>query len=170
MNPAYFGDSYDIVKRFFCSELRALGYSVAVVPMLTGTWGSSEAKFYRFIGAEPLANLALNSQPVALLFDPDTGVHHKATRRHLSIQQLAAAAQTHELVFSFDQSFSRQHKPAVAMQGKLAALNLQECHGMYYDSHARFLFAATEVCRIAELRDHLISLGMPPTRLLTSGS
>lgn len=36
MNRKFFGDSYDIVKRFFCVELAALGYSVEVEPMFTG--------------------------------------------------------------------------------------------------------------------------------------
>jgi hypothetical protein len=28
MHADYFGDSYDVVKRFFCQELQALGYGI----------------------------------------------------------------------------------------------------------------------------------------------
>jgi hypothetical protein len=36
VNPNFFGDSFDIVKRFFCTELAALGYYVIAEPMFTG--------------------------------------------------------------------------------------------------------------------------------------
>ena len=73
MNPAYFGDSYDLVKRFFCRELALLGYSVFVDPMLTGTWSVNEKEFYRLIGAEPVSRGRPIPQRAALFLDPDTG-------------------------------------------------------------------------------------------------
>ena len=36
MNPKFFGDSYDLVKRFLCAELHVVGYCVTVDPMFTG--------------------------------------------------------------------------------------------------------------------------------------
>ena len=51
MNPDFLGDSYDLVKRFFCHELTALGYVVVIDPMFTGTWNEREQDFYRLIGA-----------------------------------------------------------------------------------------------------------------------
>ena len=41
---------------------------------------------------------------------------------------------------------------------------------MCYDSHARFLFIATQKQALDELRAHLVSLGMPAKRLLESGT
>ncbi len=169
MNPDYFGDSYDIVKRFFCAELRALGYSVAVEPMFTGLWEGADLQFLRFIGA-PLLGEQPQSGRTAVLFDPDTGVHRTASRKHISVVQLAKATALSSLVFSFDQSFSRQHDSSVAMREKLAALQALGCHAMYYDSHARFLFASAAEPTMHELRAHLVSLGMPPSRLLASGT
>jgi len=166
MNPIYFGDSYDIVKRFFCTELSVLGYNVMIEPMFTGTWNGAENEFFRFIGAKQHEAQKKDSIRSALLFDPDTGVHRTASRKHISIVQLAHAAKHHSLVFSFDQSFSWQHNSSQVMQGKLRALQEQGLHAMYYDSHARFLFAAMSEKSIAELREHLVCLGMPETRLI----
>jgi hypothetical protein len=51
MNPKYLGDSYDLVKRFFISELRNLGYDVVVDPMFTGAWGQDREMFHVLVGA-----------------------------------------------------------------------------------------------------------------------
>lgn len=166
MNPAYFGDSYDIVKRFFCTELSVLGYAVAIQPMFTGAWNGAENEFFRFIGVQQHDAESNHSKRTALLFDPDTGVHRTASRRHISIDQLAQAATKHSLVFSFDQSFSWQHNSRLLMQEKLRVLQERGIHAMYYDSHARFLFASMAEVLILELRKHLVSLGMPETRLV----
>jgi len=47
---------------------------------------------------------------------------------------------------------------------------LPVAHAMYYDSHARFLFAATAKHPLHELRTHLVSLGLPVSRLLEGGT
>lgn len=168
MNPAYFGDSYDLVKRFFCAELSALGYSITVNPMFTETWNSTEREFYRLIGVENIAPQSQRSARTVLFIDPDTGVHRKASKQHVSLHQLAEEALRYSLVFSFDQSFSRQSKPAAAMREKLAFMRALGCHAMYYDSHARFLFVAAQEIALRELQAQLMSLGMPASRLLQS--
>lgn len=165
MNPAYFGDSYDIVKRFFCQELSSLGYVVAIDPMLTGDWGGTERDFYRLVGVEPLAEHRSHSSRRALFLDPDTGINVKAGTQHLSFDRLAHEAAKFDLAFSFDQSFSRGAKALTTMREKIAALQDRGCQAMYYDSHARFLFATTKRHRLYELRDHLVALGLPASRL-----
>lgn len=170
MNPDYFGDSYDLVKRFFCHELTVLGYSVEVDAMLTGSWSGAESNFYRLIGARAHGKQPTDSRPRALLLDPDTGVMQSASRRHTSFARIAQETKTFRLVFSFDQSFSRQAKASLVIQEKLAALRAVGCAALYYDSHARFVFAAAEAAPINELRTHLISLGLPPTRLIESNA
>ena len=72
MNPAYFGDSYDLVKRFFCRELSVLGYLVEVDAMLTGSWSGTEDSFYRLIGAPAHGKTPTEGGPRALLVDPGT--------------------------------------------------------------------------------------------------
>ena len=50
-SPADFlGDSYDLVKRFFILALQALGYAVAIDPMVTGDWMGGEQDFHRLLG------------------------------------------------------------------------------------------------------------------------
>lgn len=168
MNPAYFGDSYDLVKRFFCSELSRLGYSVVVDPMLTGTWSANETEFYRLIGAEPASRQKPMSQRAALFIDPDTGINSKGGKQHASFDRLVRESANYELVFAFDQSFSRQAKATDVMGEKLSALKARGRHGMYYDSHARFVFVASERPVLHELQLHLVSLGLPESRLRTA--
>jgi hypothetical protein len=148
MNPKYYGDSYDLVKRFFCREIGALGYSVEVDAMLTGAWNGAESNFYRLIGAAALGNHKADGGHRALLLDPDTGVKHSASRQHVSFARIAQETKAFRLVFSFDQSFSRQAKPLAVIQEKLATLKSLGCASLYYDSHARFVFAAAEAAPI----------------------
>jgi hypothetical protein len=168
MNPAYFGDSYDLVKRFFCRELSLLGYSVVVDPMLTGTWSENEAEFYRLIGAARVDRQKQVSQRSALFLDPDTGINRRGGKHHASFDRLVRESANYDLVFAFDQSFSRQAKAADLMNEKLSTLRARGCYGMYYDSHARFVFVATERSALNELQFHLVSLGLPESRLLTA--
>jgi hypothetical protein len=166
MNSSFIGDSYDLVKRFFCFELRALGYKVVVDPMFTGEWKGRKRDFFSLVGATMDATAPLPSARTALFVDPDTGVRHKGSPKHVSFDQLAQKVSRHALVFSFDQSFSRQANPVEVMKGKLSALTDRSCHAMYYDSHARFLFVSKEEKLLRELRAHLVSLGLPTERFL----
>jgi hypothetical protein len=170
MNPSFFGDSYDLVKRFFCHELASLGYVVAIEPLLTGDWNGADSDFYRLVGVEPLVDRKSPPDRKALFFDPDTGINDKGGRQHVSFERLAQEASNFDIVFSFDQAFSRQANPATVMRLKLAAIYARGCHALYYDSHARFLFAATAKQPLDELRVHLISLGLPTSRLVESGT
>ena len=168
MNPAYFGDSYDLVKRFFCRELSLLGYSVTVDPMLIGTWSENEPEFYRLICAEPVGRVKSIPKPAALFLDPDTGINQKGGKQHASFDRLAGECTNYSLVFAFDQSFSRQAKPKDVMLEKLSTLQALGCHGIYYDSHARFVFVTKKWSVLHELHLQLRSLGLPESRLLRS--
>jgi len=98
MNPTFFGDSYDLVKRFFCRELESLGYFVVIDPMLTGSWDGREHEFYRLVGVTPDAK-QLTSTRSALLLDPDTGINEKGGSQHVSFDRLAQEASKYEVVF-----------------------------------------------------------------------
>lgn len=168
MNPSYFGDSYDIVKRFFCTELATLGYTVVARPMFTGTWNGTEQRFLRFIGATEQADASRASHQTALFFDPDTGVRAKSSRKHASFDELAQGTENHALAFAFDQSFSRQpESAAIAMRQKIQAMQELGHHAMYYDSHARFLFVSKDEEVLKKLRCHLETSGIPSTRFVT---
>ena len=166
MNPAHFGDSFDLVKRFFVTELKILGYEVATDPMLTGIWNGSEQYFFRLIGTRPQQLAITDTSKTALFLDPDIGVNVKGGKQHVSYTRLATEASKYDLVFSFDQSFARGVSPYVAMQSKLDELGKLGLHAMYYDSHAKFLFVSKRAALLAGLRAHLVGLGLPAERLL----
>lgn len=166
MNPKYRGDSYDIVKRFFCEALRTLGYTVYIDPMLTGEWPGNEAEFYAFLGVKHVRSFKSNHSRTALFIDPDTGVSERASVTHASFDRLAQSLEQHTIVFAFDQSFSRSSKPEEQMIRKLTELKSRGCKGFYYDSHARFLFASRTDNHLQSLQEHLLALGLPDSRVL----
>jgi len=166
MNPEWFGDSYDIVKRFFVENLQSIEYSVVVDPMLTGKWDSleDEKKFYRFLRALPLG--AAGGGKTALLLDPDTGIGQRRTKRHVTIAIIASHLRDHEIVFAYDQSFSRARDATVEMKEKMAKLEEEGYTGFYYDSHAKFLFAARSDESLNAVEQQLLSTGLPESRLV----
>jgi len=168
MNPQWFGDSYDIVKRFFTGNIREMGYQVFVDPRLTGEWNGLENKFYGFIGAAPLEMLAISSGRTALLLDPDTGIARKLTKKHVTIGMIVNCLQKHEIVFSFDQSFSRggDALKIKKMREKLSLLKKEGAAGFYYNSHASFLFSAKSPEVLANLERHLVTAGLPEKRFI----
>ena len=166
MNPQWFGDSFDIVKRFFIGNIREMGYQVFVDPMLTGEWNGLENKFYGFLGAAPLESFATSSGRTALLLDPDTGIAQKPTKRHVTIGMIVNYLQEHEIVFSFDQSFSRGGDALEQMCKKLSLLKKEGAAGFYYNSHARFLFSAKSPEVLANLKRHFVAVGLPEKRFI----
>jgi len=164
MNPQWFGDSFDIVKRYFIESLKTIGYHVVVDPMLTAEWNGCEERFFHFLGASPLGQAT--NEKTALLLDPDTGIGNKETAKHVTIATIASHLKNYEIVFSFDQSFSRGGNASDKLTEKLRALEATGNVGFYYDSHARFLFAANEVAHLNAVEHQLISTGLPENRLL----
>jgi hypothetical protein len=166
VNPLYLGDSYDVVKRFFCDALRNLGYAVYVDPMFTGEWAGEDEAFGKFLGAAHILHRDPTHSRTALFVDPDTGVKNTATTAHVSFERLAQALSDHIIVFAFDQSFSRSATPREQMTQKLAEMRSRHCHGFYYDSHARFLFVSRDNSALKVLEQYLCDLGLPKFRLV----
>ena len=166
MKLSFHGDSYDLVKRFFCAELSALGYRVTIDPMFTDSPHGDISAFYRLVGASPVANDSIAEGDSALFLDPDTGVRVRDGKGHVSFKRIAAETSKHSLVFCFDQSFSRSSPARNAIEQKLEVLTTLGCSGMFYSSHACFLFAAREAVRLDGLCSHLVRLGLPVSRLI----
>ena len=143
MNRKFFGDSYDLVKRFFIQQLSELDYAVHADLLLTGDWGENEVAFRKLVGlgASPSGPESRNYRK-ALFLDPDTGVRETRGRRHVSYERLAGEVETYDLVLAFDQSFARGSDSDALIRHKLKELGRRNCFGMYYDSHARFLFVS----------------------------
>lgn len=168
MKSQWFGDLYDIVKRYFIGILKELGYQVVVDPILTDEWNGLEQKFYYFLGATSISSA--NSSKSALLLDPDTGIGKKETNQHVTIKTIASHLQKYEVVFTFDQSFSRADSKSGKMEEKmiqkLVLLKETGNFGFYYNSHAKFLFAASSLERLNTVEQKLLSSGLPESRLL----
>lgn len=164
MNPKWFGDSYDIVKRFFASSLHELGYEVFIDPMYTGQWEGDEGALCQLLQMRPVEEYRESTS--ALFLDPDTGIRRVASPKHTTFAKIAELLITHEIVFSFDQSFSRGSDPLPQMKAKLEAVEETGGFGFYYDSHARFLFSSLQADRVKLLRQHLVGMGLPESRLV----
>ena len=164
MNRRWFGDSYEIVKRFFVDTLRSEGYSVFIDPMFTGEWEGIKEDFYNFVGVRPISDY--RGEKSALLVDPDTGIGKRKTKQHVTIEGIAKHLETFDLVFSFDQSFSRSKNPLDQMSEKLNRLRSTGNYGFYYDSHARFLFASGKLKLLNEFKEGLKKTGLPPKRIV----
>lgn len=143
-----------------------MGYQVFVDPMLTGEWNGLENKFYGFIGAAPLESLATSVGKTALLLDPDKGIGLYPTKQHVTVRMIVNYLQEHEIVFSFDQSFSHSVDALKKMREKLNLLKEEGAAGFYYNSHARFLFSAKSPEVLANLKRHLVMAGLPKKRLI----
>jgi hypothetical protein len=166
MNPTFLGDLYDLVKRFFILELQSLGYAVAIDPMFTGDWAGQEDNFHRLLGLGNPANSELAPSRRSLFIDPDTGLNERGGRRHVSFHRIEHEVQSYELVFAFDQSFSRRASPIEVMKRKMSTLSKSGVRTMYYDSHARFLFASSREEVLREVMNHVVLVGMPRSRFI----
>jgi hypothetical protein len=106
-------------------------------------------------------------RPRALFVDPYTGVREKRDPKHVSFSQLAEHASDYELVFAFDQAFSRgaASRQMEQMTEKRRVLIGHGCAVMYYSSHAHFVFVSRRLQILERLRKKIIGCGIPPQRL-----
>jgi hypothetical protein len=166
MNPAYFGDSYDVVKRFFCDMARSAGYAVYIDPMFTGDWKSRQrAAFLGFLGARELGGSHPES-PAVLLIDPDTGIRAGSGPAHATFASIASRCDQFDMVIVFDPSFSRGHDARDVMTTKLRALHALRVRGVYYDSHARFLICGRKSSIVMRFQKVLVQAGLPAGRFV----
>ena len=165
MNAKWFGDSYDIVKRFFLDIAKAQGYSVQVDPMFTGDWNdSSRAAFLIFVDfGQPLD---ASAKRAALFVDPDTGIGKRSSPKHTTIAAVALQAKKYDLVIIFDQAFSWSIPVVNELQRKLLELRGLGVHAFYYDSHARFLFCSRRLESLESFHQVLLDVGLPSARLI----
>ena len=165
MNPKWFGDSYDIVKRFFVKALKDIGYNVYIDPMFTGDVCEIREQFLEFIGAQIMPDRHPLAGPTAILIDPDTGIGKKRTARHITIKDLVGLMDTYSIAFAFDQSFSRAKDDKKQMMAKLKPLHELGAVGFYYHSHAKFVFGSKSAKTIESLKDHVMKKGLPASRI-----
>ena len=166
MNPKWYGDSYDIVKRFFVKALKELGYYVYIDPMFTDDETEIRVQFIKLIGAEILSDKSPVEDRKAILIDPDTGIGKKRTPKHILMKDLVNMMGKYSIVFAFDQSFSRGKDDKEQMITKLKTMHELGAVGFYYDSHAKFLFSSKSLKEIESLKHHLKNIGIPACRII----
>lgn len=179
MHPEYFGDSYDLVKRNLLEILKPLGvwsvhgmFSSAVSPEFV-------AAFERLLGARVVSaesvprfakrretHLGLANAFQHVLFDPDTGLRAKGSRRHLALAELAklARARPDSLSAVYDQSLGFGKRES-ELRGKLSSLGELGLDSFAYHSHACFVFTSPSGSILGAAREALLSAGLPANRL-----
>ncbi len=180
MNPQFFGDSYDLVKKALISWLMPFG-GWAVHPMFTEDVPPADAReFARFLNADLLSPKVLTAQTdreeyfkrcrdVGNLFlDPDTGVRleGKPSPRHILAENLVEIVRVRPkaLTLVFDQSYTRAAESARSneIKRKLTFFAKYKVHGFAYNSHATFLL----LCHDSELLERAYSVLLEASGLL----
>ena len=106
MNPKWFGDSYDLVKRVLLEAVINSGLDVYTDPMFTDNSSEIENQFYNLINSKPLTAGITSSKYRALFLDPDTGLSEKKTKQHVTFNEIFVKLSTGwNLIIVFDQSF-----------------------------------------------------------------
>ncbi len=176
MRGKYLGDSYDLVKRFWFENLYAIAPLYAHPKFVPGQIRSA----YEAVTSIPI--LVLESVPkgtIGILLDPDTGIPlpKSSKRTTVSHATLPFTMDVFEkfhpkYVICFDQSYDRQHELSrkEQRQTKMEFLSKHGFASFYYVSHAPFLFTTKTPESLAEIRTHLMSLGIPETRLELSAA
>lgn len=180
----YFGDSYDVVKRFLLSTL-APGTTWAAFPMFTHAVSATEIEALeaflgvRVVTSEPLQedtdrakHLVALAEHRHVFLDPDTGIKLKASRGKDATKyvfapeiEMLCRAEPGRLLLVFDQSVGRGSERAHA-SAKITHFAERGISSFAYMSHACFmvLSSSAEQCRHA--RERLLSSGMPQARVL----
>ena len=176
MHLKYFGDSYDIVKRFLLATLGDSG-RWSVQPMFVEKVDSEDAKrFATFIGARlcgktSVATVAGRTEAMAssktaehLFLDPDTGVKLVPMPKTPSSAHLYGA-EVIDLVNARPAFLSR---PPAAAQHETEVVWRGRDHGFAYESHASFLFLSRDQDLLQRSRSALLGAGVPAVRLVAA--
>jgi len=185
MRMRYFGDSYDIVKRFLLHTISPEG-DWAALPMFTEPVTLGEVvQFEAFLGArvvrpDPVvpgedrrSYFILPSSEHRILVDPNKGVRMgRPSRARASVDYVfpeevvgLCRGEPRRLVVTFDQSHVRGQEPE-SLSGKLAAFRREGVHGFAYRSHACFLVLTADEALATEAQAHLVAAGLPGDKLI----
>lgn len=172
MDRRYFGDAYDLAKRFLLDSAKSIS-EVICIPMFTNFSEEEKEGFSKLIGArvidEEIDNLDHHLDGNGIFLDPNTGVADQSSNDHVSFDQIASLLDKGvKFVIAFDQSFKRikgNNKKEQIFE-KIRKLREKEIHSFYYVSHACFLFASSSKDLSTELRQSLLEKGIPRDRLI----
>jgi hypothetical protein len=180
----FFGDSYDVVKRYL---LRSLAPSVTwdAFPMFTHEVSLLElAAFEEFLGvriASPdmltpgvdrTQHFRVMPHHRYVFLDPDTGIRLKPCGGQISTRYVFGTElvdlcidDPQRLVLVFDQSVARGRERQ-SVDGKLAYFHERGVSSFAYLSHACFVVLSANELALDAASDHLRETGLPSTRIL----
>jgi hypothetical protein len=172
MKRDYLGDSYDAVKRLWAQVLvdwAPLHSEPRFIPT------ELRPDFTRLTGIPMLLDFAPSRY--SILNDPDTGIrlpgeeNQIESRTHIALATIQRQLQqsSPRAVITFDQSDYR-HSELKRDEQRLAKMRYLTDAGMfafYYVSHAPFLFAFPDAESRGQLRERLLTFGIPESRFET---
>ena len=190
MDPKWFGDSYDIVKRSLLQWLSECG-TWAVHPMFSSSVCLAFAEEFSSFLEAPLVTTApvparseresYFGHAIAwgstdhLFFDPDTGLSlpgSKSGEKHLKAEELAkiVTGRRGKLALVYDQSFSRGDNKEDQIKQKLDWLQKRGVYGLVYCSHANFILASSDEKVLSNAETILREVSrLPSNRFITYG-
>lgn len=104
--------------------------------MPSGDWEAAEPGFLAFLGACHVRHAQAPGQS-ALPLDPDIGIAERRSPSHTSISMIVSHLTRHDIVFVFDQSFSRGEPALPQLQAKLLELQHREVRTLDRDVQIR---------------------------------
>lgn len=184
MRMQFFGDSYDVVKRFLLHTVAPEAKWTAL-PMFTHEVTADDiAAFEAFLGvrvASPRVMMKSTDRATHLsalanhrhvFLDPDTGIKlkpsngAKATKYVFGPELVSLCKQSRgRLLLVFDQSVPRG-KERKAIAKKLAYFRERGLHGFAYLSHACFLVLSSSESQCCAARKRLLASHIPNARLV----
>lgn len=183
MRMQFFGDSYDVVKKFLLQSV-APSAEWAAFPMFSHRVTAEEISAYeRFLGVQVVSPESLNestnrAQNLAVLtdhrhifLDPDTGIKLTFTRtdsdKYVFASELTALCQQmpERLLLVFDQSVPRG-RAEHAIEVKLAHFKKEGVSGFAYLSHACFVVLSASESTCIRARANLLTAGLPSSRFV----
>ena len=184
MRMQFFGDSYDVVKRFLLRTVAPEAKWTAF-PMFTHQVAADDiATLEAFLGVSVVspqaitrstdraAHLSASPNHRHVFLDPDTGIKLNPSKSASSVKyvfgpELVSLCDQNQnrLLLVFDQSVPRGNERK-AIAAKLAYFRERGIHGFAYLSHACFLVlsGSESVCRAAQ--QQLLVSHLPKTRLV----
>jgi hypothetical protein len=184
MREHYFGDSYDIVKRFLLQSL-APAKEWAVLPMFTHEVSPNFVPEYETFlqarvasadlltaSADRTSYFAASALGKHVFLDPDTGIRLEPLRRSNAASYVLASEvvelcvhDPERLVVVFDQSLPRSGTK-YAICKKLAYFHQKGLSGFAYVSHSCFVVLSAGAAGCSAARANLIATGLPSDRIL----
>jgi len=173
MNKKYLGDSYDIVKRFWAESLHAVAPLFAHARFIPNEIREQYLSLTKMRILDPQGSTP--DTPFGVFLDPDTGIplpsssQEKPTAKHSPLTFILDLNEQLKprYIICFDQSHSRKNGLSMRDQRAEKQEFLQDrgLGSFYFESHASLLFAAQFPIVLDDVRDRLLSLGVPPNRL-----